>query len=151
MRSSKRRQKSVSAKPSSRGFREAIFSLPEKPPLNKMNRAIKNKWLSRLKSGGFLECEGAMTKVVLINGKHVICYDPFGVLCRVYLETASKHKLPPISASLLASEVVPSFVREWAGISEEHRSCLEEIHDRWGCQGRGNRFSFAIQYIERYM
>lgn len=142
----------VSGKPlrgPARQFREAVIKLPIRPPEQRMDKGVKAWWLIQLKTIRNKEAVGVLSLPVRdSSGKVVeIRYDPLGLLCLVYLEKTSNH----LTLEQLQGEVIPAEVRKWAKLHDDHRSCIEELNDRYGGTRGLKPYDLVTRYVEKYL
>ena len=123
-----------------------------------MNKEIKALWIKALRSGEYLQGEGALRQEFVDIDESLYCC--LGVLCDLYARSVENS---PAWTSGDASEHVrryggresypPSFVMEWAGLGDEEgsytlsgnggASSLAELNDR------GRTFEEIASVIEQ--
>lgn len=111
-----------------------------------MNQSVAKIWVDALRSGRYIQGLGALKRIYENDGCAKYCHCCLGVLCELFDEN-NEEKLTKTNMIKIAfngeTEILPSEVMEWAGLSTTKgsfilhgtRQSLVEINDK-GCPFR---------------
>lgn len=101
-----------------------------------MNKDIKDRWISALRSGGFKQCKGKLC----LKENDTYFYCVLGVLHSIYDGMENLNN----AFDLNFNEII----NKWSGINNEQRCELVRMNDN-ARKGEGKNFSQLADYIER--